>query len=115
MEVLSHVASTSFTDLFNVKLSCKYFLEEAKDDYIFQRISLAKFPIFPLCISNEASSFLKCEEFGNPKSLFRQRMIDYFSLMMIESELVCLNEQQRKVIQKQHTYMGLSCYVLKVN
>lgn len=48
MEVLSHVASTSFTDLFDVKLSCKYFLEEAKDDYIFQRISFAKFPIFPL-------------------------------------------------------------------
>ncbi|KAL0011670.1 hypothetical protein SO802_006778 [Lithocarpus litseifolius] len=71
-EVLGHVASTSFTDLFNVKLSCKYFIEVAKDDYIFQRISLDKFPIVPLRISNEASSFFKrCEEFGNPESLFR--------------------------------------------
>ncbi|KAL4627575.1 hypothetical protein ACB092_05G175200 [Castanea dentata] len=96
-EVLGHVASTSFTDLFNVKLSCKYFLEVAKDDYIFQRISLEKFPIVPLCISNEASSFLKrCEEFGNPESLFRQRVIDYFSLMMIESELVYLKRAAEK-------------------
>ncbi|KAK7843371.1 hypothetical protein CFP56_012646 [Quercus suber] len=42
-------------------------------------------------------------------------MIDYFSLGMIESGLEYLKEWQRKVIQKQHTYMGLSCYVLKVN
>jgi len=114
-EVLGHVASTSFTDLFNVKLSCKYFLEVAKDDYIFQRISLEKFPVVPLRISNEASSFFKrCEESGNPESLFRQGMIDYFSLAMIESGLEYL-KRVAKVIQKQHTSMGLSCCVLKVN
>ncbi|KAM3700819.1 hypothetical protein ACB098_05G126000 [Castanea mollissima] len=83
-EVLSH-------------LSCKYFLEVAKDDYIFQCISLENFPIVPLCKSNEASSFLKrCEEFGNPESLFRQRVIDYFSLTMIESELVYLKRAAEK-------------------
>ena len=96
-EVLGRVASASFTDLFNAKLSCKDFFEVAEDDYILQQVSLEKFPIIPYRLSNEESSFLKrCEEFGNPESLFRQGVIDYFSLARKESGLEYLKRAAEK-------------------
>ena len=87
-KVLGYVATTSLTDLFNVKLSCKYFSELAEEFYILQQASLKKIPSNPFCLSKKASSFLKlCLKYGNPKSLFRQGVIDYFSLGRIKSGL----------------------------
>ncbi|KAL4638718.1 putative F-box protein At1g67623 [Castanea sativa] len=99
-EVLGYVASTSLADLFNVKLSCKDFSELAEDFYIFQQASLKKVPTNPFCLSNlskKASSFLElCLKFGNPESLFRQGVIDYFSLGRIKSGLEYLKRAADK-------------------
>ena len=84
-KVLGYVATTSLTDLFNVKLSCKYFSELAEDFYILQQASLKKIPSNPFCLSKKASSFLKlCLKSRNPDSLFRQGVNDYFSLGRIK-------------------------------
>ena len=85
IEVLGYVASTSLTDLFNVKMSCKYFSKLAEDFYILQQASLKKIPSNPFHLSKKASSFLKlCLKSGNPESLFRQGVNDYFSLGRIK-------------------------------
>ncbi|XP_035542835.1 putative F-box protein At1g67623 [Juglans regia] len=101
MEILARVASASFTDLFNAKISCKEFLELAEEeDSIFQHVSLEKFSVFPWNISGEASSFLKrCKDCGNPESpLYRQGMISYFSYRMTEVGF----EYLKKSAEKEH-------------
>jgi hypothetical protein len=39
-EVLTKVASSSFTDLFKAKLTCRDFCELVEEDHIFQQASL---------------------------------------------------------------------------
>ncbi|KAG5589049.1 hypothetical protein H5410_039563 [Solanum commersonii] len=39
------VASFSFKNLINVKLSCKFFNEVANERYIYQKVTLVDFPI----------------------------------------------------------------------
>ena len=58
-EVLGYVASTSLTDLFNVKMSCKYFSKFAEDFYILQQASLKKIPSNPFCLSKKAIILFK--------------------------------------------------------
>lgn len=81
IDVLGRVASSSFIDLFNAKLCCRDFLSAAENEYIFQNISIDKFPVvhwFPP--SDEVLSFLNsCKDRGNPEALFRQGMIECFS------------------------------------
>ncbi|KAI3741107.1 hypothetical protein L1987_58774 [Smallanthus sonchifolius] len=100
VDVFARVASSSFTDLFNAKLSCKDFLESTKDDYIFQCISIDKFPLthwFPP--SKRVLSFLThCFNKGNSESLFRQGMIEYFKLVNVESGL----EYLKRAVEKGH-------------
>ncbi|KAJ6757033.1 hypothetical protein OIU74_026315 [Salix koriyanagi] len=85
-EVLARVASTSFSDLFTAKLSCKEFLEAASENYILEHITIEKFPVIPWRISHGASSFLdRCKENGNPEALFRQGMVEFFSSKKPES------------------------------
>ncbi|KAK9056341.1 hypothetical protein SSX86_027431 [Deinandra increscens subsp. villosa] len=89
VDVLGRVASSSFTDLFNVKLSCKDLLEPTEDDFIYQSVSIDKFSQphwIPPC--TKVRSFLtSCFNKGNPESLFRKGMVDYFNLVDIESGL----------------------------
>ncbi|XP_076892051.1 putative F-box protein At1g67623 [Bidens hawaiensis] len=98
VDVLARVASSSFTDLFNAKISCKEFLDSTSDDCIAQSISIDKFPIihwFPP--SKSAISFLThCFKKGNPESLFRQGMIDYFSLVNVNCGLEFLKKASEK-------------------
>ncbi|XP_076948746.1 putative F-box protein At1g67623 [Bidens hawaiensis] len=98
VDVLARVASSSFTDLFNAKLSCKEFLDSTSDDCISQCISIDKFPIihwFPP--SKGVLSFLThCFEKGNPESMFRQGMIDYFSQVNVKDGLELLKRAAEK-------------------
>uniref|UniRef100_A0A5B7BAW8 At2g35280-like TPR domain-containing protein n=1 Tax=Davidia involucrata TaxID=16924 RepID=A0A5B7BAW8_DAVIN len=88
IEVLSRVASSSFTDLFNAKLCCRDFLGAAEDDYILEHVSIDRFPVIPWFTSGETISFLnRCKESGNPEALYRQGMVEYFSLKKVESGL----------------------------
>ncbi|KAK4403017.1 hypothetical protein Sango_1042400 [Sesamum angolense] len=45
IEILSRIAQTSFTDIHNVKLSCKDFHEAAEDTYVYRHMSLDNFPL----------------------------------------------------------------------
>lgn len=98
IDVLTRVASSSFTDLFNAKLSCRDFLGAAEDESIFQHVSIDKFPVihwFPP--SDELLSFLnQCIDKGNPEAMFRQGMIEFFSRARIETGLEYLKRASEK-------------------
>lgn len=44
VEVVGRVAVASFDDLYRVKLCSKDFLDATEDDYVFQNMTLDKFP-----------------------------------------------------------------------
>jgi len=46
IEVLTKVASSSFTDLFKAKLTCSDLWGLAEEDHIFQQVLLEKIPLF---------------------------------------------------------------------
>ncbi|KAK1420061.1 hypothetical protein QVD17_21369 [Tagetes erecta] len=98
VDVLGRLAKSSFTDLFNAKLSCKDFLESTTDDYIYEHISIDKFPIIHwLSPSPRVSSFLThCFNKGNSESLFRKGMIAYFNLGNVESGVEYLKSAMEK-------------------
>ncbi|KAF7837801.1 putative F-box protein [Senna tora] len=81
VDIFAKVASHSSTDLFNLKFCSRHFLDASQDNYIYQQVSLNKFPFihwFP--ITHQESSFLnRCKECGNLESLFRQGMLQFFS------------------------------------
>ncbi|XP_065874652.1 putative F-box protein At1g67623 [Euphorbia lathyris] len=99
-DILAIVASTSSTDLLNAKASCKEWFKAASEDYVFERVSIESLPVIPWKKTNNgAVSFLqKCIKAGNPESLFRQGMIDYFSNLRLDSGL----EYLRKASDKGH-------------
>lgn len=85
-EVMAQVASTSLVDLSRLKLSCKYFLQAADDDFVFEHASLDKFYVVWPMTDRHASLFLmRCKKSGNPEALYRQGMHDYFSLGLTNS------------------------------
>jgi len=96
MEVLTKVASASFTDLFNAKLSCKDFYGLTEEDHIFQQVSLKELPLI-WCTKDEVLFFLKrCKESGNPDALFREGIYGYFSSKNPEPGLEFLEKASRK-------------------
>ncbi|KAJ4978223.1 hypothetical protein NE237_009003 [Protea cynaroides] len=81
-EVLARAGSSSVTDLFNVKQSCKEFFNAGCDAEVLRRVSLEKFPTVPWMNSAEYYSFLRhCEEKGNSEAMFKRGMMEYFSSM----------------------------------
>ena len=97
-DVLARVASSSVADLFNVERSCKDLLEVGNDNYVLQHACMNSFHIAPEWHrSDKASLFLRrCRESGNAEALFRQGMIEYFSLLETESGLVLLQRAAHK-------------------
>lgn len=99
MEVFARVASGSVSDLCKAKISCRDFLHAADHDYVYQHVSMEKFPLIPWFTSDKESSFLRrCKESGNSESLYREGMVEYFSSLKLKSGLDCL----RKASQKGH-------------
>ncbi|KAG8367723.1 hypothetical protein BUALT_Bualt16G0102600 [Buddleja alternifolia] len=93
-EVLARVASDSFTDIFNAKLSCKGFYDIAEDTHVYQHMSLNNFPIVAWTpITEKQQSFLtKCKECDNPELLYRQAVVNYFNDERSESTIRCLDK-----------------------
>lgn len=99
MEVLARVASGSVSDLYKAKISCRDFLHAGDDDFVYQHVSMDKFPLIPWFISDKESSFLRrCRESGNSESLYREGMVQYFSSLQINSGL----ESLRKASENGH-------------
>ncbi|XP_054821363.1 F-box protein At2g35280-like [Prosopis cineraria] len=99
MEVLARVASGSVSDLYKAKICCREFLHAADDDYVYEHVSLEKFPVIPWFITEKEFSFLKrCKESGNSESLYREGMVEYFSSLNLKSGL----ESLRLASQKGH-------------
>ncbi|CAA0834038.1 Unknown protein [Striga hermonthica] len=86
-EVLRRIAASSHIDLFNLKSSCKVFNEIAEDKYLYQCVSLNKFPMIPWNPSMEKkAAFLnKCRESNNPEAMYRQAVVDYFNRSDLKS------------------------------
>ncbi|PWA30256.1 tetratricopeptide-like helical domain-containing protein [Artemisia annua] len=98
VSIFARVASSSFEDLFNAKLSCTDFLEAANDEYIYKYVSMDKFPIFSWNRpSDQVLSFLaRCFEKGNAEALFRHGMVEYFKQGNVESGLEFLKRASEK-------------------
>ncbi|GAV79122.1 F-box-like domain-containing protein [Cephalotus follicularis] len=91
LEILARVAASSFTDILNAKLSCKFLNEIANNDYIYQQVSLEKVPVIPWWPNKQTSSFLdRCKKSGNVEALYRQGVIEYLSACNLESGLMYL-------------------------
>ncbi|XP_019259774.1 PREDICTED: putative F-box protein At1g67623 [Nicotiana attenuata] len=84
-QVIARVASSSFTDYINAKLSCKIFNEISNDRYIYHHMSMEKFPIGPSWKRDKEdkekklSLFMRmCGESGNAEALYRKGVVDFF-------------------------------------
>ncbi|KAK3223574.1 hypothetical protein Dsin_010599 [Dipteronia sinensis] len=96
-DVLARVASGSVVDLFNVEHSCTDLLEVGNDNYVLQHACMDSFHTVPWLISDKASLFLRrCRDSGNAEALFRQGMLEYFTLFKTESGLVLLQRAAHK-------------------
>ncbi|XP_043717619.1 putative F-box protein At1g67623 [Telopea speciosissima] len=92
-EVFARVGSSTVTDLFNLKQSCKQFFRAGVDPEVLQRVSLEKLPAIPWRVSSRYHSFIRqCEEKGNPEALFKHGMVEYFSRMEQESGIELLKK-----------------------
>ncbi|CAJ2634949.1 F-box protein [Trifolium pratense] len=81
-EVVATVASQSFLDLHNVKISCKDFLQATNHNYnyVLQKVSLDNFPLIQWFPNEKALTFLRrCEESENIEILFREGLREYFN------------------------------------
>ncbi|KAF6152422.1 hypothetical protein GIB67_038045, partial [Kingdonia uniflora] len=67
---------------------CKVVNEAGGDNVIYRHISIKRYDPVPWTISDEAAMFLRrCQENGNPESLFRLGMMEYFSKVRINTGL----------------------------
>jgi hypothetical protein len=95
IEVLTRVTSSSFTDLFNGKLTCRDLCELADEDYIFQQASLENIP-HSWCSNAEVLFLKRCKESGNPNAIFREGMHGYFTSKNPELGLKLLETAHEK-------------------
>ncbi|XP_027115600.1 putative F-box protein At1g67623 [Coffea arabica] len=92
-EVLARVASSSATDLFTAKLSCKVFSQIAEESYVYKRVSLDKFPVVAWHHRRQIAAFFnKCKCSKNPEALYRQGVVDFFGGEELNSAIECLKE-----------------------
>ncbi|KAF5736931.1 F-box family protein [Tripterygium wilfordii] len=59
MELFARVGSSSVSDLYKVKLSCKEFREPVDNDYIYEFASMEKLPMIAWHASEGAASFFE--------------------------------------------------------
>ncbi|XP_077252546.1 F-box protein At5g50450-like [Tasmannia lanceolata] len=80
VEIMGLVASSSISNLINMKLACKEFHEASGDNRIFRWVSMESLPTVMWDLSSKTAIFVKrCEENGNPDALYKIGMIQYFS------------------------------------
>ncbi|GFS45530.1 hypothetical protein Acr_00g0096590 [Actinidia rufa] len=82
VNVLARVASSSSADLFKSKLW--EFWRAAGEGHVLERASIEKYPVIHQWLKSEkVNSFIHlCAESGNPEAMYRQGMIEYFSMNM---------------------------------
>ncbi|KAG6793278.1 hypothetical protein POTOM_002477 [Populus tomentosa] len=72
-------------------------VKRASEKYIFEHITIEKFPVIPSRISHGASCFSdRCKDNGNPEALFRQGMFEFFSSKKPESGFQHLEKTAKK-------------------
>ncbi|XP_027368809.1 F-box protein At2g35280-like [Abrus precatorius] len=78
-KVVARVASHSFTDLHNMKMCCRDFLDASEDSYVWQNVSLDKFPLIQWFPNDTSFFFLKrCKQNGNIESVWRDGFLEFF-------------------------------------
>jgi hypothetical protein len=96
MEVLTKVASSSFTDLFKSKLTCRDLCGLIEEDHIFQQVSLEKINPHSWCTNVEVMFLSRCKESRNPDAIFREGMHGYFTSKNPELGLKLLEKTYEK-------------------
>ncbi|XP_023549459.1 putative F-box protein At1g67623 [Cucurbita pepo subsp. pepo] len=97
IEVLAKVAAFSFTDLVQAKLATKEFLKASSHGYIFQHASLRNFQKLIWNNNPEFWSFMeKCNNNGNPETLYQKGMLEFFTHCREASGLAYLKLSAQK-------------------
>lgn len=87
----------SFIDLYNTKLSYKYFLKLSDGDYIFECVNLERFLLATWITDIRISPFLQQrKECKNLESLYREEILNYFQQERTESGLEYLKTAVEK-------------------
>jgi len=72
VNVIARVSSESYIDHYNMKVCCRDFFHASKDNYMWQQVSLEKFPLFSWLHEPVFDHFLQsCKESGNIEALYR--------------------------------------------
>ncbi|KAK7347394.1 hypothetical protein VNO80_21924 [Phaseolus coccineus] len=72
VNVVARVSSESYIDHHNMKVSCRDFFHASKDNYMWQQVSLEKFPLIPWSLKEAFDYFMQsCKEGENIEALFR--------------------------------------------
>ena len=75
VNVVARVSSESYIDHYNMKVCCRDFFHASKDNYMWQQVSLEKFPLIPWLHKEDASMFdsfmQSCKGGGNIEALYR--------------------------------------------
>jgi len=76
VNVVARVSSQSCIDHYNIKVCCRVFLHASKDNYMWQQISLEKFPLHSWSCKEKVRVFdtfmQSCKECGNIEALYRK-------------------------------------------
>ncbi|XP_068461674.1 F-box protein At2g35280-like [Phaseolus vulgaris] len=72
LNVVARVSSQSYIDHYNMKVCCRDFFIASKENYMWQQVSLEKFPLIPWSHKEAFDSFMQsCKESGNIEALYR--------------------------------------------
>ncbi|KAL9326316.1 hypothetical protein ACSQ67_006961 [Phaseolus vulgaris] len=72
LNVVARVSSRSYIDHYNMKVCCRDFFIASKENYMWQQVSLEKFPLIPWSHKEAFDSFMQsCKESGNIEALYR--------------------------------------------
>ncbi|KAE9454210.1 hypothetical protein C3L33_13896, partial [Rhododendron williamsianum] len=107
VDVLSRVASSSFTDLFNSKLCCRDFRGAAEEECVLEQVSMVGFPVIHQWLKSEKVSWFlnQCVQIGNPEALYRQGMVTkslFPNLILAYLTLNARLEKLRRASEKGH-------------
>ncbi|XP_022990364.1 putative F-box protein At1g67623 [Cucurbita maxima] len=111
IEILAKVAASSYTDLVQAKLATKKFLEASSHNYIFQHASLENFHKLLWNNSTEFWSFMeKCNNNGNPETLYRKGMLEFFTHCREASGMTYLKMSAQKGYSEACYVYGIILY-----
>ncbi|KAL9326315.1 hypothetical protein ACSQ67_006960 [Phaseolus vulgaris] len=106
LNVVARVSSKSYIDHYNMKLCCRDFFNASKENYMWQQVSLEKFPLIPWSHKEAFDSFMQsCKEGGNIEALYGVGLQELKSFVGdIEKDMKGLKMAAKRVTWKQNIH-----------